>query len=205
MQFRFIYFAFLIFLFSDCQKKEEENSFYTTLKDGQEIGVRLIEINSKKESAKNKLSFVIQTFLNKDDTNKNMILDEWKLPYPVYNFQIADADNDGQGDIWVGVIKETRFDKNLRKRLFLFKIIEGKIRPLWLGSRMSKPLVDFAPAYLIDSLNENNKKCIIRTIEQEKNGKFLVANYQWQKFGIEFINYEIREIDSLGARNFLDK
>jgi hypothetical protein len=74
---------------------------------------------------------------------------------------------------------------------------------LWLGSRMSKPLVDFEPAYLVDSLN--NKKCIIRTIEQEKSGKFLVANYQWRKFGIEFINYEIRESDSLMARNFLEK
>lgn len=193
---RFFYFICLFFLFSNCQNKEK-NTFYTTLKDGQEIGIRLIEKTNKKD----KLNFVVQTFLKED---KNIILDEWKLPYLVYNFEVADADNDGQEDIWVGVIKETRFDKNLRKRLFLFKIIEGKIRPLWLGSRMSKPLVDFSPAYLIDSLNQNNKKCIIQTIEQEKNGKFLVANYQWRKFGIEFIKYEIRETDSLTARSFLE-
>jgi hypothetical protein len=194
-------FIILIFLFSNCQPREK-NTFYTTLKDGQEIGVRLIE----KESKKQKTNFVIQTFLKNDNQKNNtIILDEWKLPYPVYNFEIADADNDGQDDIWVGVIKETRFDKNLKKRLFLFKIIEGKIRPLWLGSRMSKPLVDFKPAYLIDSVNSSTKKCIIKTIEQEKDGKFLVANYQWRKFGIEFINYEIRETDSLTARSFLEK
>ncbi|WP_338792664.1 hypothetical protein V9L05_13825 [Bernardetia sp. Wsw4-3y2] len=201
MEFRFVYFIFLIFLFSNCQNKEKD-TFYTTLKDGQKIGIRLVELNTKKESKKHKHNFVIQTFLKE---NNEIILDEWKLPYPVYNFKVADADNDGQDDIWVGVIKETRFDKNLKKRLFLFKIIEGKIRPLWLGSRMSKPLVDFAPAYLIDSLDKNNKKCIIRTIEKEKNGKFLVANYQWRKFGIEFINYEIRETDSLAAKLFLKK
>lgn len=195
MKFYFTYFICLIFLLSNCQNKEKD-TFYTTLKDGQEIGIRLIE----KESKKHKHNFVVQTFLKE---NKNTILDEWKLPYPVYNFEVADADNDGQDDIWVGVIKETRFDKNLRKRLFLFKIIEGKIRPLWLGSRMSKPLVDFSPAYLIDSLNKNSNKCIIKTIEQEKNRKFLVANYQWRKFGIEFIKYEIRETDSLTARSFL--
>ncbi|PIY08376.1 MAG: hypothetical protein COZ18_12605 [Flexibacter sp. CG_4_10_14_3_um_filter_32_15] len=207
MQFHFIYFIFLTFLFSNCQNKEK-NTFYTTLKDGQEIGVCLIELDTKKEEKKHKYNFVIQTFLKNDLKEKNKILDEWKLPYPVYNFEIADADNDGQDDIWVGVIKETRFDATVRKRLFLFKIIEGKIRPLWLGSRMSKPLIDFSSAYLIDSLDEkenNNKKCIIKTIEQEQDGKFLVANYQWRKFGIEFINYEIREVDSLTARSWLEK
>jgi hypothetical protein len=203
MQFRFVYFIFLIFLLSNCQN-EEKDTFYTTLKNGQEIGIRLIKFDKENETQEDKLNFAIQTFLKKDIENNTTILDEWKLPYPVYNFEVADADNDGQDDIWVGVIKETRFDKNLRKRLFLFKIIEGKIRPLWLGSRMSKPLVDFSPAYLIDSLDKTKKKCIIKTIEQEKNGKFLVANYQWRKFGIEFINYEIRECDSLTARSFLE-
>ncbi|WP_338768014.1 hypothetical protein WAF17_06895 [Bernardetia sp. ABR2-2B] len=199
---RYLYFIVLIFLFSNCQNKDKD-TFYTTLKDGQKIGIRLI----KKESKKHKYNFAIQTFLKEDKNKikKNRILDEWKLPYPVYNLEVADADNDGQDDIWVGVIKKTRFDSILRKRLFLFKIIEGKIRPLWLGSRMSKPLVDFSPAYLIDSLNKNStKKCIIRTVEQEKSGKFLVANYCWKRFGIEFINYDIRETDSLTARSFLE-
>ena len=210
MQLRFVYFICLTLLFSNCQKKDA-TTFYTTLKDGRKIGIRLIKEENKKtknQTQKENQNFVIQTFLksNKYTDRENVILDEWKLPYEVYNFEIADADNDGQDDIWVGVIKETRFDKNLRKRLFLFKIIEGKIRPLWLGSRMSKPLVDFKPAYLIDSSSTNfTKKCIIKTIEQEKNGSFLVANYQWRKFGIEFIKYEIRETDSLTARSFLEK
>ena len=195
MKFYFIYFLLLLFFCSSCQEKNT-NTFYTTLKNGQEIGIQLI----KKESKKHKQYFAVQTFLKED---KKIILDEWKLPYQVYNLKVADADNDGQDDIWIGVIKETRFDTTMRKRLFLFKIIEGKIRPLWLGSRMSKPLVDFAPASLIDSLG--NKKYIIKTIEQEQNGSFLVANYQWKRFGIEFIKYEIRETDSLTARTFLEK
>jgi len=75
---------------------------------------------------------------------------------------------------------------------------------LWLGSRMSKPLVNFKPAYLIDSLNKMNTKYIIKTMEQEKSGNFLVANYKWRKFGIEFINYSIRETDSLTAIKILN-
>lgn len=197
----YFYFALLLFLGSSCQTKEK-NTFYTTLKDGQEIGIRLIEFDKENETQKDKHNFAIQIFLKEDN---KIILDEWKLPYQVYNFEVADADNDGQDDIWVGVIKETRFDRNLRKRLFLFKIIEGKIRPLWLGSRMSKPLVNFRPAYLIDSLDKMTKTCIIKTMEKEKSGKFLIANYKWRKFGVEFIQYDIRETDSLTARSFLEK
>ena len=63
--------------------------------------------------------------------------DEWRLPYPVYQFQTGDVDGDGSIDAMVGVIKKTRFYP-LGKRLFIFKQIdakagvrrqEGRIRP----------------------------------------------------------------------------
>ena len=63
--------------------------------------------------------------------------DEWRLPYPVYQFQTGDVDGDGSEDAMVGVIKKTRFYP-LGKRLFIFKQIdakagvrrqEGRIRP----------------------------------------------------------------------------
>ena len=63
--------------------------------------------------------------------------DEWRLPYPVYQFQTGDVDGDGSMDAMVGVIKKTRFYP-LGKRLFIFKQIdakagvrrqEGRIRP----------------------------------------------------------------------------
>ena len=60
------------------------------------------------------------------------------------------------------------------------------IRPLWLGSRVSQPLVDFH-YYKI------NSEGIIRTIELEKDNTFLVAEYCWQGFGLAFIHYLARE------------
>ena len=36
-------------------------------------------------------------------------LNDWRLPYPVYQFQTGDVDGDGRVDAMVGVVKSTRF------------------------------------------------------------------------------------------------
>ena len=35
-------------------------------------------------------------------------LNDWRLPYPVYQFQTGDVDGDGSIDAMVGVVKGTR-------------------------------------------------------------------------------------------------
>jgi hypothetical protein len=107
----------------------------------------------------------------------------WRLDYPVYRFDCADITGDGVPEIAVGVIKSTRFDPKVRKRLFLFKLFdECYIRPLWLGSKVSLPLVDFR-------LVTNGREQRIRTIEQEGENSFVVAEYVYKTFGVEWIAY----------------
>ena len=36
-------------------------------------------------------------------------LNDWRLPYPVYQYQEGDVDGDGRVDAMVGVVKSTRF------------------------------------------------------------------------------------------------
>ncbi len=122
--------------------------------------------------------------------------DRWKLSYPVYQFQLGDVDGNGKEDILVGVIKTTRFDSIKRKRLFIFKNHEGYVRPLWLGSRLSKPLVDF-------KFIKNQEGGFVRSIEKERSGKMLIAEYQWRRFGLEFKRYIHREVDSVKAFQIL--
>jgi hypothetical protein len=55
-----------------------------------------------------------------------------RLDYPVYQFDCEDVNGDGIPEIAVGVIKTTRYDPVCRKRLFIFKLYEGRyIRQLW--------------------------------------------------------------------------
>lgn len=124
------------------------------------------------------------------------LVDNWKLPYPVYQFTHGDVDGNGKDDILVGVIKTTRFDSIKRKRLFIFKNYNGYVRPLWLGSRLSKPLVDF-------DFIERGEGNFIRSIEKEQSGKVLIAEYKWKRFGLAFTKYLHREIDSVKAVQIL--
>ena len=126
--------------------------------------------------------------------------DEWRLPYPVYQFQTGDVDGDGSMDAMVGVIKKTRFDP-LGKRLFIFKQIDAKatasmhrrklVRPMWLGSKLGGNLEDFryvAPADG-DSLGR------IRALESTTDSLFAVSDYKWSGFGMKFDHLIIKGVD----------
>ena len=87
------------------------------------------------ETVNDSLSWLI---LQTDSTS-----DRWQLPYPVYQFQVGDVDGNCVEDAVVGVIKKTRFHRELGRRLFIFKNYRGHIRPLWMGSKLGGELVDF--------------------------------------------------------------
>ena len=110
------------------------------------------------------------------------------LHYPVYHFELADINREGRPDILLGVIKSTHFDPVQRKRLFLYKIDNGRIRPLWMGSRISHPIVDFR-------YKKINDHPYIITIEKENSNGYLVAEYEWKGFGLELTKYIARNIN----------
>lgn len=124
-------------------------------------------------------------------------LSSWKLPYPVYRFDYGDVTGDGVPEVIVGVIKPTRYDLHTRKRLFIFRIAQGQyIRPLWFGSRVGQPLEDFR---VIRSL----KPAHIRTMERERDGRLLVADYTMGSFGLTFKEYIKKDIEQDEAERLL--
>jgi len=102
-------------------------------------------------------------------------LNDWRLPYPVYQFQTGDVDGDGREDAMVGVIKSTRFYPEKARRLFIFKQVNKKARPLWMGSKLGGILEDFR---FVDGK--------IRALESTTDSLFVVSNYKWDKFGMTF-------------------
>lgn len=118
--------------------------------------------------------------------------------YPVYHFELGDVDRDGNVDICLGVIKKTHCDSTSKKRLFFYRLDQGRIRPLWLGSKVSHELVDFR--YITE---QNNK--YIRTVEKEINGNYLVAEYEWKGFGLGLSHYISRNINLTSAYETFNK
>lgn len=106
----------------------------------------------------------------------------------MYRFCTGDVDGDGREDALVGVIKSTRFHPEVGRRIFIFKQVEGKVRPLWLGSRLGATLVDFRFA----------DGCI-RALETDGHDRYAVVEYAWKDFGPAFKRFVIKDTDKNNA------
>lgn len=111
--------------------------------------------------------------------------DAWPIDFPVYRFETGDVNGDGSIDAIVGVVKSTRFDPVVRRRVFMFKNYKGHVRALWLGSRMGNPIADF---------HFHASSGMLRVMEHEADGTYLVADYRWQSFGMQFVRYVVRHV-----------
>ena len=115
-------------------------------------------------------------------------INDWKLPYPVYQYQTGDVDGDGHIDAMVGVVKSTRFYPEKARRIFIFKEINKKARPMWLGSKLGGILEDFR---FIDGK--------IRALESTTDSLYVVSDYVWGGFGMKFDHYIIKGVDKQTA------
>ncbi len=104
--------------------------------------------------------------------------DEWLLLHPVYQFRVGDVDGDGVEEALVGVVKSTRFYPEKGNRLFVFKNRDGRVRPLWMGSRLGEEIVDFRVA---------DGKLV--SIERCWNGQYNLDEWEWSRFGPRFSRY----------------
>ncbi len=129
-----------------------------------------------------------QSFELKKEHDSLYYINGWRLPYPVYQFQTGDVDGDGHEDAIVGVIKGTRFYPEKARRIFIFKQVNGKARPLWLGSKLGGILEDF-----------RYTDGVIRALESTTDGRYVVSDYRWGGFGMNFDHYLIKDVNKQTA------
>ena len=121
-------------------------------------------------------------------------LNDWRLPYPVYQYQTGDVDGDGREDAMVGVVKSTRFYPEKARRLFIFKEVNGKARPMWLGSKLGGILEDFR---FVDGN--------IRALESTSDSLYVVSDYHWGGFGMTFDHHIIKGTDKETAIKYFSQ
>ena len=129
-----------------------------------------------------------QAFTLKKEHDSLYWLNDWRLPYPVYQFQTGDIDDDGSTDAMVGVVKKTRFHREMGRRLFIFKNYRGRVRPLWMGSKLGGQLVDFR--FLEGAVPPS-----ILALETGTNGRYAISTYRWEEFGMVFDHFIETNID----------
>jgi len=95
---------------------------------------------------------------------------------------VGDVDGDGLQELVVGVWKKTRLDPVHDKRLFVFGWSQDGPFPRWLGSRLSRPLVDFE----LSSSKQGHVDLV--AVERDRQGQLTARTYAWNGFGFTAID-----------------
>lgn len=149
---------------------------------GQRYHVRL--------AGKGPQDYALQTLKDSSDT----VWTTWPVPYEVYHASCGDIDGDGNKDVVLGVVKPTRYDTTVARRLFILKVVDGHLRPLWLGSGVAHRLQDVR-------LQQQNNRTLVRTLERANDGTWLIGLYYWYGFGLVLQDYTYRQRNEDEARN----
>lgn len=110
--------------------------------------------------------------------------DCWPLRFPLYRWCTGDVDGDGIEEVLVGVVKTTRFDPTMARRLFIFKNLDGMIRPMWMGSRLGGILQDFRFV--------NGK---VWSLQTTLDNRYVVLEHRWRAFGLGAEQFIARGVD----------
>ena len=155
---------------------------------GTRSDIRRNSVYNPTDAGANSSLFTFHYSLKTAGANSSLFTIPFTLNYPVYRFCTGDVDGDGSMDALVGVIKKTRFHREEGRRIFIFKQVDGKVRPLWLGSRLGAELVDFR---FVDGC--------IRALETDGKGKYAVIDYQWKDFGPAFKRFIVKNTNQKNA------
>ena len=127
-----------------------------------------------------RLTTVTDSTFRIEHVRGDSVVDAWALNYPVYRFTCGDMTGDSIPEVLVGTIKATRYRPEKDKRLFIFHLYKGRfIRPLWLGSRVGCPLIDF-------KVETDTVPNLVHTWERKANGDTIEVLYRLKGFGLKY-------------------
>lgn len=124
-------------------------------------------------------------------------LKPWKL-------RAADVDGDGVAELILGTRGRARFHPVEAKRLFVYTIGQKGLTPRWLGSRLSRPFVDFEFCDVGPPPGAE-----LFAVEMNADGTQRLAEYQWNGFGFTMTreivgSFELKNISVSGKKVILN-
>lgn len=99
-----------------------------------------------------------------------------KNPFNIWKLEVGDVEGNGEMELALGVYKKSPHHQVLTKRVFLYNIVGGRLKPKFRASRLSLPMDDFI-LYDIDGDGRDE----IVSIEI-KDKSYIIAAYQYENF-----------------------
>mgnify|MGYP000849223793 CR=1 FL=1 len=99
-----------------------------------------------------------------------------KNPFNIWKLEVGDMEGDGEMELALGVYKKSPHHKVMAKRVFLYNIVDGSLKPKFRASRLSLPMDDFI-LYDIDGDGRDE----IVSIEI-KDKSYFIAAYHYENF-----------------------
>jgi hypothetical protein len=103
----------------------------------------------------------------------------WMQRQRPWRVRAADIDGDGAPELAVGVFNKARFHPVDAERLFIYTMHPDGLSPMWLGSRLSRPLASFEFADTAPGLPGDE----LVAVERNADGSHRAAIYAWNGFG----------------------
>ncbi|WP_162555685.1 CapA family protein [Reichenbachiella versicolor] len=97
------------------------------------------------------------------------------------DIQIGDVTNDGETEFVFGIKKKVRFDPSIKKRINVFRIEDGGVKTVWMGTKFLHDVAKF-------SIIHENGTNYLRTHEFDSARNTYIRTYQWDQFGFENLN-----------------
>jgi hypothetical protein len=120
---------------------------------------------------------------------KKKYVDSKTFSDSIASVSIVDSDNDGNDDIVVGIVKSSRWSEVKSLKMYLYKISQDRILPLWRSSKLTSNMIDFC---FVKEAGKNYA-CVI---EKPKNHSYNLIRFRWRNFGLIYENYIIKNQDS---------
>lgn len=149
-------------------------------------------IGNKKNFFGNKL--IIYKIGNSKFENLGNFVNMGQNPWKV---RVGDLNNDGILEIIVGVWKKVHTEKKYRRRIFIYSFCNDSLKPIWLSSRLSSPLLDFE----IFDFNKDKKDELI-ALELQRNKLKRISVYYLGNFGLYYYKSLQRNLNILNLNNY---
>ena len=99
-----------------------------------------------------------------------------KNPLNIWEMEVGDVEGDKEEELALGVYKKSPHHQVMAKRVFLYNIVDGKLKPKFRASRLALPMDDF----ILYDIDKDGRDEVVSIEIKDKS--YYIAAYHYDNF-----------------------